>query len=142
MGIQAVPTLGELASSVFSSPCTIHGWRPISVRTQPAHAAMYGNAYARIALHWNQRAVSSFPSGDSHPAPLELPLPVQPRAHRSDHEHQHAREGHYPHRPVDDPHVRHVVARAVLALLLGLELVEALDLAVERARRHVPEESR
>jgi hypothetical protein len=34
------PTFGEFACEVFSSPCTIQGWRPISVRIQPAVAAM------------------------------------------------------------------------------------------------------
>ena len=53
-------TLGELASEVLSRPCTIHGCRPISVRIQPAVAAMYGNAIATIAVRWNQRARSSF----------------------------------------------------------------------------------
>ena len=52
-------TLGEFASVVFSSPCTIQGWRPISVRIQPAVAAMYGKAIAAIAVHRNQRARSS-----------------------------------------------------------------------------------
>ena len=52
-------TLGEFASAVFSRPCTIHGCRPISVRIQPAVAAMYGKATATIAVHRNQRALSS-----------------------------------------------------------------------------------
>ena len=30
------PTVGETASFVSSSPCTTHGWRPISVKSQPA----------------------------------------------------------------------------------------------------------
>ena len=53
-------TAGELASAVFSRPCTIQGWRPISVRIQPAVAAMYGNVVATSAVHRNQRARSSF----------------------------------------------------------------------------------
>ena len=53
-------TFGEFALLVSSSPCTIQGWRPISVRIQPAVAAMYGSAIATIAVHWNQRARSSF----------------------------------------------------------------------------------
>ena len=56
---QAVPTLGEFASAVCSSPCTIQGWRPISVRIQPAVAAMNGSAIATIAVRRNQRARSS-----------------------------------------------------------------------------------
>src|SRR5207248_8736972 len=75
------------------------------------------------------------------PRPLELLLPVEPRSDRGDQEHQHAREGHHAHRPVDDPDVRHVIARAVLLLLLSLKLVEALNLAAERAGRHVREDS-
>ena len=60
MPSQVVLTLGEFASLVFSRPCTIQGWRPISVRIQPAVAAMYGRAIATSAVHWNQRARSSF----------------------------------------------------------------------------------
>ena len=60
MPSHAVPTFGEVALLVSSRPCTIHGWRPISVRIQPAVAAMYGNAIAAIAVQWNQRARSSF----------------------------------------------------------------------------------
>jgi hypothetical protein len=60
MASHVVLTLGEFASLVSSSPCTIHGWRPISVRIQPAVAAMYGNAIAATAVHRNQRARSSF----------------------------------------------------------------------------------
>ena len=46
----AEETAGECASAVLSRPCTIHGCRPISVRIQPAVAAMYGNAIATIAV--------------------------------------------------------------------------------------------
>ena len=53
-------TLGEFALLVRSSPCTIQGWRPISVRSQPAVAAMYGNGIAASAAQWNQRASTSF----------------------------------------------------------------------------------
>ena len=60
MPSHVVLTLGEFALLVSSSPCTIQGWRPISVRIQPAVAAMYGKAIAAIAVHWNQRARSSF----------------------------------------------------------------------------------
>ena len=56
----AEETAGECASTVLSSPCTIHGCRPISVRIHPAVAAMYGNAIATIAVQRNQRARSSF----------------------------------------------------------------------------------
>src|SRR5262245_9263803 len=53
-------TLGEFALLVSSSPCTIHGWRPISVRSHPAVAARYGNGIAARAVQWNQRASTSF----------------------------------------------------------------------------------
>ncbi len=75
-----MPTLGEFAWSVFSSPWTIQGWRPISVRIQPAVAAMYGNAIATIAVHWNQRAVSSFRFRYSHAptaATMNMSTPVK-----------------------------------------------------------------
>src|SRR5262245_31294578 len=78
--IQAVLTLGEFAWSVLSRSWTIQGCRPISVRTQPAVAAMYGNAIATSAVHWNQRAVSSFRFRYSH-APIaatrNINTPVQ-----------------------------------------------------------------
>ena len=35
-------TEGELALIVFISPCTIHGWRPFSVNSQPAVFMMKG----------------------------------------------------------------------------------------------------
>ena len=57
---QVVLTFGEFALLVSSSPWTIQGCRPISVRTQPAVAAMYGSAIAPSAVQWNQRACSSF----------------------------------------------------------------------------------
>src|SRR5262249_3982343 len=45
------------------------------------------------------------------------------------------------HRPVDHPDIRHVVARAVLLALLLLQLIEALNLAVEGAGGHVGKDS-
>ena len=39
-------TFGELASRVRSRSCTIHGWRPISVRIQPDVAATFAAAAA------------------------------------------------------------------------------------------------
>src|SRR5262249_4146796 len=75
---QVALTLGELAFLVSSRPCTIHGWRPISVRTQPALAAMYGNAIAAIAVRWNQRARSSFFFQYSHP-PRAATRNISPR---------------------------------------------------------------
>jgi len=54
-----VLTFPETACEVFSRPWTIHGWRPISVRTQPNVAATYGNEIATIAVRRNQRLFSS-----------------------------------------------------------------------------------
>ena len=33
------PSTGEVASAVRRMPCTIQGWRPLSVTTQPAITA-------------------------------------------------------------------------------------------------------
>ena len=57
---------GETASEVFSRSWTIHGWRPISVRIQPAVAARYGKAIATIAIRWNHRALWSLRLRYSH----------------------------------------------------------------------------
>ena len=59
-------TLGEWASAVFSSPWTIQGWRPISVRIHPDVAAMNGNAIVAIAVRRNQRDFSSLRLRYSH----------------------------------------------------------------------------
>ena len=52
-------TLGECASEVFSSPWTIQGCRPISVRIHPDSAAMNGKAIATIAVRRYHRDFSS-----------------------------------------------------------------------------------
>ena len=59
-------TRGLLASSVLSSPCTIHGWRPISVITQPAVLIRNGVTPAKIPNLRNRRDVTSRPLRHSH----------------------------------------------------------------------------
>src|SRR6266516_3867460 len=56
---QVVLTEGEFASEVRNRPCTIHGCRPISVRTQPDAAARNGRKVLATAVHRNQRHFSS-----------------------------------------------------------------------------------
>ena len=51
-------TLGEFASAVLRSPCTIQGCRPNSVRHQPASAAMNGRNDRDDAAQRNQRVGS------------------------------------------------------------------------------------
>jgi len=75
----AVLTLGETACEVFSRFCTIHGWRPISVRIQPKIAAMYGNAIATTAIHPNHRAFSSLRLRYSHAPTAAIPNITTPR---------------------------------------------------------------
>ena len=62
-------------------------------------------------------------------APVRLAQRPIERERRQRH-HQDARAHHRPERPVDQHHERHVVAGAVLLLILRLELVDALDRAV------------
>ncbi len=57
--IVVVDTLGELASTVFSRPNTIHGWRPTSVSTHPASAATYGSGIAATPTHSSHGFVAS-----------------------------------------------------------------------------------
>src|SRR5262249_47147624 len=51
-------TEGELALTVFISPCTIHGWRPFSVKNQPAVFIRNGvmTAHTPIAKNHFDRA--------------------------------------------------------------------------------------
>ena len=52
-------TDGETPSSTFISPCTIQGWRPFSVSTQPAVFIMNGVTIAHVAASRNHFAVAS-----------------------------------------------------------------------------------
>ena len=90
MPSQVVLTLGEFALLGQQQPLD-----------DPGLAAHLGQDPAR-----GRGDVRERDRGDRRPQeparPLELPLPVEPRADDRDQEHQHAREGHHPHRPVDD----------------------------------------
>ncbi len=48
-----VPTAGEFAPLVLSRPCTIHGWRPISVSIQPNAHATKGKKVVTTATQRN-----------------------------------------------------------------------------------------
>ncbi len=63
----------------------------------------------------------------------DVPAPEKPRAPESEEEHQAAEVRHHPHPPVREPDHRHVVPRPELRFVLRLVLVQADDLAVERA---------
>jgi hypothetical protein len=49
-------TLGETPSSVSISPNTIHGWRPISVKTQPTRMPSSASGACQIAIFHIQGA--------------------------------------------------------------------------------------
>ena len=59
-------TLGDTALRVRSRPCTTHGWRPISVKIQPAVLARIGSAIAHVVSRRNRRDRSSVPRQSSH----------------------------------------------------------------------------
>ena len=114
--ISVVLTDGEMPSAVCIRPCTIHGWRPFSVSIHPAvlHDERHGTA--QIATHRNRAG------GRQLLAPASATAPTAPSRRAPG-----CRQvRHHPHRPVLDEDVRHVVARAVLLLVLRLELVEAV----------------
>ena len=54
-----VLTAGEFALAVFSSPCTIHGCRPISVRHQPKMHARNGKTTVTTPIQRNHFSFSS-----------------------------------------------------------------------------------
>ena len=110
-------TDGDTPLAVFINPWTIQGWRPFSVSIQPAVFMRKG----RITAHGRCGGTTW---------PVEF-VPVEQPASPEREEHDQRRDvGHHPHRPVLDEHVRHVVPRPVLLLVLGVELVHALHLAV------------
>src|SRR5579872_5262069 len=56
---QEVLTVGEMPFLVSMMPCTIHGWRPLSVRNQPAVFIRNGSTAPQVATHKNSREVAS-----------------------------------------------------------------------------------
>src|ERR1700744_322383 len=65
--ISALLTAGELALTVFCSPCTIHGWRPLSVSNQPPVFIRNGVTTAHTDIHRNTRDLRSVPRDNSQP---------------------------------------------------------------------------
>src|SRR5271165_4353186 len=59
-------TEGEFASIVFCRPCTIHGWRPLSVSSQPAVFIKNGVTTAHTATHRNALDSASLRRCKSH----------------------------------------------------------------------------
>src|SRR5579875_1796696 len=54
----AIPTFGEMAFAVFSSPNTTHGCRPISVKIHPEKLATNGKTIAKMPARRYQRDFS------------------------------------------------------------------------------------
>ena len=57
---QVTDRVGEMPSLVSMRPCTIHGWRPLSVRNQPAVFITNGSTAAHTATRRNTGEVASF----------------------------------------------------------------------------------
>ena len=95
-----------------SSPSTIHGWRPPSRSSHPPAWATNGSAAAPIASRrYRARAPSRPRQSNQHPS-ANTPISAVPAPdHRAE-------------APVHEPDDRDVVARPVLSLRLGLELVD------------------
>jgi hypothetical protein len=55
----AVLTVGEIPFLVSMMPWTIHGWRPLSVSSQPAVFIRNGRIAPHTATHKNTRDVAS-----------------------------------------------------------------------------------
>ena len=55
----ATLTEGETPSVTFWSPCTIQGWRPFSVSSQPAVFITNGTGSTQMATRWNHLASAS-----------------------------------------------------------------------------------
>ena len=70
---------------------------------------------------------------EEEPGGVEFLPPEQEHPPQADQEHHGGDVGHHPHRPVLDEDVRHVVAGAVLLVVLGVDLRQALHLAVPGA---------
>ena len=63
---QVVLTVGEMPFLVSMMPCTIQGWRPLSVSSQPAVFNTNGSTAPQTATHRNTRDVASFFRRISH----------------------------------------------------------------------------
>jgi hypothetical protein len=74
-----VLTVGEIPFLVSMMPCTIHGWRPLSVRNQPAVFIKNGSTAAHTATHRNRRDAASFPRRISHSPHTEISRTTIPR---------------------------------------------------------------
>src|SRR5215469_919736 len=61
-----VDTDGDSPCLVSMMPCTIHGWRPLSVRHQPAVLIRNGSTAPQVATQRKREEVASFPRRLSH----------------------------------------------------------------------------
>ena len=124
------PTLGDTPLAVVMTPNTAQGCRPSSVKSQPNELAPSGSRGTRIA--------SRGPPPAGRCATLPGGVEDGDRRGRA----EQAEPDHQPEAPVGRPDRRRVVARrvvglpgvgAVRRLVLGAQVVDALDLAVEAA---------
>ena len=98
---RSAPGTGEIASAVRRMPCTIHGWRPLSVTIQPA-------MMATKPVHQACATMRKIPARVEQPP---APPSARRRKRRGDHEeadrqHDAKREEHRQHRrPVRRRHV-------------------------------------
>ena len=61
-----VLTDGDRPFFVSMMPCTIHGWRPLSVSSQPAVFIRNGSTTSQVAIHRKRLEVASFLRRFSH----------------------------------------------------------------------------
>ena len=76
---QVVLTVGEMPFLVSMMPCTIHGWRPLSVSSQPAVFITNGSTTPHTATHRNTRDVASFLRRISHSPHSDMSRTTTPR---------------------------------------------------------------
>ena len=106
-------TVGDCAPSVRSRPWTIHGWRPISVMTQPAELMRNGSGHAHAAIRRKR--------GEAARRPRHSRKPANPASATS----SPNRVDHHAERPVDDRDARRVAAGPVAGRLGPRRLVGA-----------------
>src|SRR5262249_50374509 len=76
---QLVDTVGEIPFLVSMMPCTIHGWRPDSVSSQPAVFIRNGSTAPQTATQRNTREMASVLRQASHSPHSPMSRTTTPR---------------------------------------------------------------
>src|SRR6478736_4776854 len=80
-------TLGETPSCVSMRPKTIHGWRPISVKTQPTRIAKSDAGHDQIAsfhAHWGTSRLAFLCVSHRPTTAVRAAMPPRPIIQRND----------------------------------------------------------